>query len=266
MTTYLDDIVARHRASAAVDGRALGDLRAAAEQAPPTRDFAGALGGRGAERGAGELAVIAEIKRRSPSKGDLAADLVPHMLAQAYEAGGAACLSVLTDQQHFDGSPRDLAEARAASHLPVLRKDFTVSEHDVFDARAMGADAVLLIVAVLDDAELRAFHDLALELGMAALVEVHDEGEVERALAAGAVIVGVNQRDLRTFAVDECRAVRVAASIPAGVTAVAESGITGPDDARRVADAGYHAILVGEALVRSPDPTAALRELRVRCS
>ena len=263
MTTYLDDIVARHRAVAVADRRPFEALRAEAERQPPTRDFAAALA---PERHVGELAVIAEIKRRSPSKGDLATDLVPGVLAKAYDAGGAVCLSVLTDRDYFGGSAGDLAEARDACALPVLRKDFTVSERDVLDARAMGADALLLIVAALDDAELQGFHDLAGEIGLAALVEVHDEHELERGLAAGASIVGVNQRDLHTFAVDAERAVRLAASIPAGVTAVAESGIAAAADARRVAGAGYHAVLVGEALVRSSDPAAAVRELRVACS
>jgi indole-3-glycerol phosphate synthase len=212
------------------------------------------------------VSVIAEVKRRSPSKGDLFAGLDPAVVAKEYSAGGAAALSVLTDAPHFGGSADDLATARAACELPVLRKDFTVCEADVYDARAMGADAVLLIVAALDDAELRDFHHLAADLGLAVLVEAHDEAEVERALAAGARIVGVNQRDLVTFQVDTDRAVRVAGAIPTGVVRVAESGITGPADARRLADAGYDAVLVGEHLVTSGDPAAAVRELRSACS
>ena len=262
VTTYLDEIVARHRAAAADDERPLHALRADAERAAPPRGFGAALA-RG-ERD--ELAVIAEIKRRSPSKGELAGDLVPGALAKAYADGGAACLSVLTDAAHFGGSADDLAEARRSCDLPVLRKDFTVSERDVYDARVMGADAILLIVAALDDVELKAFSELARELGLDALVEVNDEDELERALAAGATVVGVNQRDLRTFAVDAERAVRLGALMPAGVTAVAESGIGGRADAERVAAAGYRAVLVGEALVCSADPTAAVRELRVPCS
>jgi indole-3-glycerol phosphate synthase len=173
---------------------------------------------------------------------------------------------VLTDGPHFGGSPADLAEARSAVDLPVLRKDFTVAPIDVVDAVSMGADAVLLIVAALDDAELADLHALATELGRHVLVEAHDEAEVERALAAGARIVGVNQRDLVTFAVDTDRAVRVAVAIPDGVVKVAESGIRGPADAKRLADAGYDAVLVGEHLVTSGDPAAAVRELVAACS
>ena len=175
--------------------------------------------------------------------------------------GGAACLSVLTDTDFFGGSPADVASARQASGLPVLRKDFTVQEADVADARLMGADAVLLIVAALGDDELRRCASRAAELGLAALVEVHDEMELDRALEAGAQVVGVNQRDLRTCEVDHARAAAMAGRIPAEVVAVAESCIRGADDARRLAEAGYDAILVGETLVRAGDRTATLRGL-----
>ena len=259
MATYLDDILSVHRARATADPRPLDVVVARGRRAPAPRDFAAALRGPG-------LAVIAEVKRRSPSKGPLAPDLVPGILARSYEAGGAAALSVLTDEEHFGGSPADLVEARSSVGLPVLRKDFTVDALDFADARLMGADAVLLIVAALDDVELKAFHDLAVELGMATLVEAHDEAEVERALSAGAAIVGVNQRDLVTFRVDTDRAVRVAGAIPDGVIKVAESGIRDGDDARRLADAGYDAILVGEHLVTSRDAAGALRELVSPCS
>ncbi len=259
MATYLDDIIAAHRARAAADDRSLATLLDWATRAAPVRDFAAAIGGDG-------LAVIAEVKRRSPSKGPLAPDLVPGLLARRYAEGGAAALSVLTDEDHFGGSAADLVEARTAVDLPVLRKDFTVDARDVAEARFLGADAVLLIVAALDDAELGDFLALATEVGLDALVECHDEAEVERALAAGARIVGVNQRDLVTFAVDTDRAVRVAAAIPAGVLKVAESGIRSPDDAARLADAGYDAVLVGEHLVTSGDPSRALRELADSCS
>ena len=254
MPTYLADILASHRARAAADDRPLSDLLRRAAAAPPPRDFAAALRG-------GGLTCIAEIKRRSPSKGDLDPGLQPDLVAKEYVAGGAACLSVLTDVDHFGGSPADLASARQASGLPVLRKDFTVQEADVVDARLMGADAVLLIVAALDDDELRRCAGRAAELGLAALVEVYDEAELERALAAGARIVGVNQRDLRTFDVDRERACALAGRIPAGVLAVAESGIRDAGDARRLAGAGYDAILVGETLVRSGDRAGALRGL-----
>ena len=226
--------------------------RAAALPAP--RDFLAALQVSG-------LSCIAEIKRRSPSKGDLCPDLQPEVVAKEYVAGGASCLSVLTDEQYFGGSVEDLRAAREASGLPVLRKDFTVAEVDVVDARLMGADAVLLIVAALSDDELARFHARAATLGIAAMVEVHDAGELDRALDAGARLVGVNQRDLRTFTVDEDRARDLAARIPADVVAVAESGIRNDDDARRLAEAGYDAILVGETLVRAADRPAALRAL-----
>lgn len=256
--TYLDAIVAAHRARAAADDRSLDALVEQAASMPPVRGFAARLQ---AVADDGHLAVIAEVKRRSPSKGDLHADLDPASTAAAYAAGGAACVSVLTDAEHFGGSPADLAAARAAVSLPVLRKDFTVDARDVADARLMGADCVLLIAAALDDGELATFHDLAQQLGLDALVEVHDEAEAKRATAVGATLVGVNQRDLVTFEVDTARAVRVAPTLPDGVVRVAESGITGPADAAVLADAGYHAVLVGEHLVRSGDPSAATAAL-----
>lgn len=261
MATYLDRILDAHRDAARADARPLERLLDEAREAAAgggVRPFGEALRGDG-------LAVIAEIKRRSPSKGDLAVELVPSVLAKSYADGGAACLSVLTDTDWFGGSAADLAEARAAVELPVLRKDFTVSERDVCDARLMGADAILLIVAALDDGELRAFSALGAELGLTALVETHDEREVERALNAEASVIGVNQRDLLTFAVDTDRAVRVAREIPDDVVKVAESGITGGGDARRLRDAGYDAVLVGETLVRADDPAAVVQELRL-CS
>ena len=208
------------------------------------------------------MAVISEIKRRSPSKGDLAIGLDPVRLAQQYEAGGAACLSVLTDVEFFGGSVADLQTARAACGLPVLRKDFTVSSHDVCDARIMGADCVLLIAAALDQSELVSFLDLARRIGIDALVEIHDEPELQRAIDAGADLIGVNQRDLVTFTVDTARAVRMAPQMPAGVVRVAESGITGPEDAAVLAAAGFHAVLVGEHLVTSGDPEAGVAALR----
>ena len=256
--TYLDRILDAHRAAAgarAADGRSL-----LVAEAGPVRGFATALR-TGFDRHG--LAVIAEVKRRSPSRGDLAVGLDPAQLAVRYEAGGAACLSVLTDAEFFGGSPQDLAAARAATRLPVLRKDFTVCEADVLDARRMGADAVLLIAAALDDDELARFHGLAVELSLDALVEVHDETELERALAVGASLVGVNQRDLFTFEVDPDRAARLAPLMPDGIARVAESGVRSAEDARRLADAGYHAVLVGESLVTSPDPAAAVASLRV---
>jgi len=254
VATYLDRILAAHRERAAGDDRPVDRLVERAQQQPPARPFRAALTSEG-------LAVIAEVKRRSPSKGDLAPHLDPALLVKDYAAGGAACLSVLTDEAFFGGSAADLQTARAAVELPVLRKDFTVSERDVCDARLMGADAVLLIVAALDDEELFAFRALAGELELAALVEVHDEGEVDRALAAGADLIGVNQRDLVTFEVDRARAVRVAAHIPDGVVKVAESGVVDGAAARSLRSAGYDAVLVGETLVTATDVPAKVREL-----
>ncbi len=255
MATYLDKILAAHRAAARADSRDLSRLLAEAKTCPPARGFRAAL-----LQGPG-VAVIAEIKRRSPSKGALALDLAPDVLAKAYAAGGAACLSVLTDEEFFGGSASDLAEARTAVDLPVLRKDFTVCAVDVCDARIMGADALLLIVGALSAAELAELLALARELELDALVEAHDEREAETALAAGADMVGVNQRDLVTFEVDQDRAVRVGASLPGHVVRVAESGIRTADDVRRLAGAGFDAVLVGEALVSAPDPAGALRSL-----
>ncbi len=254
MPSYLADILAAHRADARGDRRDPDELAAQTASLPVPRDFTSSLRGEG-------LSCIAEIKRRSPSKGDLNLELQPDLVAKDYAAGGASCLSVLTDVRFFGGSAEDLRLARAACDLPVLRKDFTVSELDVVEARLMGADAVLLIAAALNDGELGRFHRRATALGLAALVEVHDEAELDRALAAGARLIGVNQRDLRTFAVDQDRARVLAARIPRGVVAVAESGIRDGGDARRLADAGYDAILVGETLVRAEDRTAALGSL-----
>ena len=256
--TYLDGIIAAHRAAAAGDRRDLDELLTAADAMPPARGFAHALATRSADR---QLAVIAEVKRRSPSKGDLDVGLDPAVAAGDYEVGGACCLSVLTDTAYFGGCPQDLARARRAVGVPVLRKDFTVCAADIADARLMGADAVLLIVAALAPQELVDLLALALRIGLDALVEVHDRAELDRALDVGATLIGVNQRDLATFAVDPERAVRLAAAIPPGVMAVAESGIGGPGDAERVAGAGYDAVLVGESLVRAPDRRAAVAAL-----
>jgi indole-3-glycerol phosphate synthase len=256
VSTYLDRIVARHREVAAADRRPLDSLVEQARAAPAARGFRRALAL------TPQLAVIAEIKRRSPSKGALAESLDPAVLAAAYARGGASCLSVLTDEEFFAGSVADLQAAREAMTLPVLRKDFTVDPRDVADARLMGADAVLLIAAALDALELIDFVTLAGELHFDALVEVHDEPELEQALAAGATLIGVNQRDLYTFEVDHDRAERMAKAIPGGTVKVAESGIRDRDDAQRLGDAGYDAILVGESLVTAADPVAALAALR----
>ncbi|HEY5012852.1 MAG TPA: indole-3-glycerol phosphate synthase TrpC [Acidimicrobiia bacterium] len=222
----------------------------AALEATPTRDFAGAL-----RRDDGHLAVIAEIKRKSPSKGDLAPDLDPERTARIYEAGGAAALSVLTDGPFFGGTVGDLQVARDMTALPVLRKDFVIDPVQVFESRGVGADAVLLIVAALPfDRVLAELHTLALDLGLAVLVETHDEQEVERALAIGARIVGVNSRSLHTFDEDLAVAERLGALLPPDVVRVAESAVRSVEDAQRMAAAGFDAVLVGEALVRSADP------------
>ena len=253
--TYLDRIVAAHREAARADTRTTGALLEQARSCPPTRGFRARLAA------AGDVSIIAEVKRRSPSKGDLRVDLSAGTLASEYEAGGAACLSVLTDEEWFGGSAADLEAARAATGLPALRKDFTVDERDVLDARIMGADCVLLIVAALHDHELGRFLGLARSVGLDVLVEVNDEEELRRALAAGADLMGVNQRDLVTFEVDRNRAASLAPLMPGSVVRVAESGIGGPDDIGRIAEAGYDAVLVGESLVRSADPVAAVRAL-----
>lgn len=257
MTTYLSRILEAHREAAAEDHRSLEQLIDRARDQEVCRGFIDAL------RRSDSVAVIAEIKRRSPSRGDLASALDPSDLAQRYEEGGAACLSVLTDEQFFGGSAADLRSASGSVELPVLRKDFTVSTNDVCDARIMGADAILLIAAALDAVEMADFHTLATELGLDVLMEVHDERELEEVLGIGASLVGVNQRDLVTFEVDHDRAARLARLMPDGVVSVAESGIRGREDAERLAEAGYDALLVGETLVTSADVEATVSSLRV---
>jgi len=256
VATYLDSILEAHRAAALADERDTSTLIAEAQSMNEPRGFSAAI-----EKTEG-LAVISEIKRRSPSKGDLNIGLDPAEWARAYESGGASCLSVLTDVDHFGGSLDDLVTARGAVGLPVIRKDFTVSANDVVDTRLMGADCVLLIVAALTDDELGDFFDLSVALGLDALVETHDEREVSRALSVGATLIGVNQRDLVTFQVDTDRAVRVGSALPDNVVRVAESGVDGAPDAAILRSAGYDAVLVGEALVRSGDPSAAVAALR----
>jgi indole-3-glycerol phosphate synthase len=257
--SVLEEILAAKRAELALlhESEGRDTLRRAAFDAAPARDFAGAL-----RRFDGRLAVVAEIKRRSPSKGDLAPDLDPAVVAKAYETGGAAALSVLTDRPFFGGSVDDLQAARASVELPALRKDFTIDETQVYESRVIGADAVLLIVAALpDDGLLAGLRELADEVGIVALLEAHDDAELDRALAAGATVVGVNARDLGTFGEDLGVGERLADRIPEDVVAVAESAIRAPEDAGRMARAGYDAVLVGEALVRSDDATALVRAM-----
>ncbi|GAA1348985.1 indole-3-glycerol phosphate synthase TrpC [Falsarthrobacter nasiphocae] len=231
----------------------LEDVKEAARAAAPARDALAALRG-----GEGRVRVIAEVKRRSPSKGDLASIPEPGELAALYERGGASVISVLTEERRFGGSLKDLDDVRAAVDVPVLRKDFMVDEYQFYEARAHGADLVLLIVAALSDEDLARFLDLAHELGMNALVETHTPEEVARAAAVGAKIVGVNVRNLKTLDVDNTAFSRLAASLPAGAVAVAESGVTGLADVEDYAFHGADAVLVGEALVRSNDPSAAV--------
>jgi len=256
---YLDKIVQSHRETAAREQRNLDDLVGQARAIPATRGFAEQLVVGSRE----QLCVIAEIKRKSPSKGVLHPDLNAANISALYQQGGASCLSVLTDEDFFGGSVEDLQNARASTSLPVIRKDFTVSEFDVVDARLMGADCVLLIAAALSNDELSRFFDLATHIGLDVLVETHDESELDRALNVGANIVGVNQRDLTTFEVDHARAERMASLIPPTVIRVAESGVRDVRDARRLRDAGYDAVLVGESIVTASDPAAAVRDLMV---
>jgi len=257
---YLESIVAQHRADAARDDRSTSELIASCQQLSPTRGFASRL--RSDSRSA--LAVIAEVKRKSPSKGDLWGSRPIAPLVQSYVEGGASCLSVLTDVDHFGGSPVDLAEARSLTSLPVLRKDFTVSLNDVVDARLMGADCVLLIAAVLSAAEMADMVGVARDVGIDVLIETHDEEEVERSLDLGVEMIGVNQRDLVTFEVDHERALRMASVIPSNVVRIAESGVRNRSDAEDLRRAGFDAVLVGESLLLSNSPTSALADLRVK--
>lgn len=232
-----------------------GELRAQADLLrSKRRDFSAALRSK-------RPAIISEIKKASPSRGVLIEDFRPAELARQYEQGGAAALSVLTDRDFFQGNVSDLVAARAACDLPVLRKDFTLTDYHVLEAAASGADAILLIVAILDEAELRDLRELATEFGMTALVEVHDRAELEIALQSGAQIVGINNRDLRTFKVSLDTSLNLASGIPADVIKVSESGIVSAGDIRRLMNAGFDAFLVGEHLVKSGDAARALEEL-----
>jgi indole-3-glycerol phosphate synthase len=251
--TYLDEILASHRSRAQLDER---DWRARVEEIR----YSGPSFVLVLRQGSSPfIKVIAEVKRRSPSKGVLAPDLDVASLAGTYRDAGASAISVLTDQEFFAGSLEDLAQVRRSVELPMLRKDFTVSENDVLDAAAAGAGAVLLIVAALSDAQLRSYLDVAERCGIDALVEVHDEEESRRALGAGARIIGINQRDLRTFEVDPSRAEKVIASLPRDALTVCESGIATVGDVERAAEAGFDAVLVGEAFVTSADTSATVK-------
>jgi indole-3-glycerol phosphate synthase len=253
----LDDIVARTRADLVERKRAqpLAALEAEAARQAPARSLTRAL------RHPGRITCIAEFKRRSPSAGWIAEHAQPETMARAYATGGASAMSVLTDGPFFGGSLDDLVAARAASDLVILRKDFIVDRYQVVEARAAGADALLLIVAALTDAELASLLAATREAGLEALVEAHDADEVARAVAAGAAVVGINNRDLKTFTVDRELAARLRPSVPSDRVIVAESGIRDAEDVARLGAAGVDAILVGETLMRAPDPAAGLRAL-----
>lgn len=253
----LDEILARKRREVAAARRQVSEraVAEAAERAGPVRGFRRALAQ------ASGPAVIAEIKRRSPSKGEIRADFDPVACARAFAAGGATALSVLTDEHFFGGCLEHMGAARSAVALPVLRKDFVVDAYQIDEARAHGADAVLLIVAAIAPATLAQLLDRATSRGLDTLVEVHDEAELDVALGAGADLIGVNNRNLRTFATDLATTERLAPLVPDSVLLVAESGISGPEDLARMARVGARAFLVGESLMREPDVEAALRRL-----
>ncbi|MET0551383.1 MAG: indole-3-glycerol phosphate synthase TrpC [Xanthomonas sp.] len=236
----------------------LAELAARAEAMPPTRGFARALQAAIAN---GDPAVIAEVKKASPSKGVIRPDFHPADIAVSYEFGGAACLSVLTDEDFFQGHDRYLQQARDACTLPVLRKDFTIDPYQVYEARTLGADCILLIVAALDDLQLAELSSLALQLGMDVLVEVHDIDELERALQVPAPLIGINNRNLRTFEVSLQTTLSMQNAVPRDRLLVTESGILGPDDVALMRGAGVHAFLVGEAFMRAEEPGEALRQL-----
>lgn len=251
----LDEILATVRARLPDVRRDADRIRAAAESAPTPASLRAALSGPGID-------VIAEVKRRSPSRGDLAPDLDPVAQARAYAEGGASAISVLTEPTYFSGSPKDLELVATASGLPVLRKDFVLDPVQVWEGAAWGASATLLIAAALDDRELAALVAEASEAGLDALVEVHTEDEARRAVAAGAAIVGVNNRDLGDFSIDLATSERIAPLLGEVPVTVAESGVFTAEDAARMAAAGFDAVLVGEALVRAVDPAALVAELR----
>jgi len=257
MSDILNKILAvkAQEVAAALSAKPLPALRAEVAQMPPPRDFIGALRSKIA---AGQPAVIAEIKKASPSKGVIREDFQPAEIAQSYAQHGAACLSVLTDEQFFQGSAEYLKQARAACELPVLRKDFMVHEYQVWQARAMGADAILLIAAALSLKQMQAFEKLAHQLGMAVLVEVHDGKELEVALQLKTPLIGINNRNLRTFEVNLQTTLGLLEHIPADRIVVTESGIFTAQDVRRMRDHGVHAFLVGEAFMRAADPGAEL--------
>ena len=253
MSDILEKILATKRSeiAAAMSETPLAAMQARAQAMEPPRDFVAALRDKIA---AGAAAVIAEIKKASPSKGVIRADFRPAEIAANYEQGGAACLSVLTDAQYFQGDPQYLQQARAACHLPVLRKDFMIDPYPVDEARAMGADCILLIVAALDLPRMRELERIAHDLGMAVLVEVHDGDELELALQLDTPLLGINNRNLRTFDVTLDTTLGLLSRIPSQRMVVTESGIFTPQDVAHMRDNGVHAFLVGEAFMRAPEP------------
>jgi indole-3-glycerol phosphate synthase len=260
MSDILNKIVSvkRDELAQALERRSLSAVRADAESRVLTRDFEAALRGSIAR---GRSAVIAEVKKASPSKGVLRADFEPADIAQSYAEHGASCLSVLTDRQFFQGSVDFLKQARASCQLPVLRKDFLIDPYQVYESRAMGADAILLIAACLDDAQMRDMEAIARGLYMSVLVEVHDAAELERALALKTGLIGVNNRNLRTFEVSLDTTLSLMGSVPQDRLLITESGILAREDVLRMTSAGVHAFLVGEAFMRAEDPGAALARL-----
>ena len=260
MSDILDKIIAvkRQEVAAALARKPLAAMRADAESRVLTRDFVGAMR---AKIAAGLPAVIAEVKKASPSKGVLRADFIPADIAQSYAEHGAACLSVLTDQQFFQGSVDYLKQARASCDLPVLRKDFMVDPYQVYEARAMGADCILLIAACLDDAQMQSLEALAMSLDMAVLVEVHDGAELQRALQLKTPLLGINNRNLKTFEVSLDTTLGLLKDVPAGHLLVTESGISTVADVQRMRSAGVQAFLVGEVFMRADEPGQALAAL-----